>query len=253
MIYCFGDSHVSFFSGRDAIQPCVPERSDDLLPCFRTFRVGPALAYNLVQEGTQTMGREKVLESLRLHVPHGSRVMICFGEIDCRSHLLRHVWKQNGDMAGVAHNCAERYVRFACELRDRGYEVTVYNAIPSRRNDTRRDKWDKAAYPAIGTHKERNEITVHFNRSTAELCESQGIRFLHNFPDLVNASGKTREEFYMDRIHLSQRAMPLTLEHFRKLYPNEDFSLPPEWKAPALRRRFSLRYPFTWLESAKKN
>jgi len=253
MIFCFGDSHVSFFSGRDAIQPVVPEASNDLLPYFRTFHVGPALAYNLVQTETQTRGREKILETLEQQVPPGSRVLICFGEIDCRSHLLRHAWKQNGDAAGVAGKCAERYVRFACELRDRGHVPTVYNAIPSRHSNTRRDKWDQAAYPAIGTHRERNEITIHFNQAVAALCRNEGLGFLHNFPELVDASGKTREEFYMDRIHLSQRAMPLTLELFKKLYPDMDFSLPPTWKAPALRRRFSLKYPFTWLESAEKD
>ena len=251
MIYCFGDSHVSFFSGRDAIQPVVPGSSDDLLPFFRTFHVGPALAYNLIKEGTQTRGREKVLETLAEKVPPGSRVLLCFGEIDCRSHLLRHVWKENASMESVALTCAEHYTRFASELQEKGYEPIVYNAVPSRHENTRRDKWDKADYPSIGTHLERNKITALFNQSAEKICQDKQIHFLSNYPALITSSGKTRQQFYMDRIHLSQRAMPLTLERLAGIYPSENFSLPALWKAPKLRRVFSFTWPFFWYETSR--
>lgn len=44
IIHCIGDSHVSFFGGLDRIQPVWPQRSDDRLPWFRTYHIGPALA-----------------------------------------------------------------------------------------------------------------------------------------------------------------------------------------------------------------
>ena len=61
VIYCIGDSHVSFFSGKDAIVPCWPFPSEDMIPFFRTFRLGPVLAYNLVKVGTKTRGREALV------------------------------------------------------------------------------------------------------------------------------------------------------------------------------------------------
>lgn len=252
MIYCFGDSHVSFFSGRELIQPIAPEPSDDLLPFFRTFHVGPALAYNLVQEGTLTRGREKILATLEDQVPKKSRVLLCFGEIDCRSHLLGQVWKQKIHPDQIARACAERYIRFATELQGRGYDLIVYNAIPTSYQNTGRNQWDKVPYPYLGNHRERNEITNAFNRSLEQFCRDRKIRFLHNYPHLVNSTGETREEFYMDRIHLSQRAQPLTLRCLEEIFPGEKFVPPPEWELPRLRRVFSFRWPFIYYKSARK-
>ena len=85
-IYCVGDSHVSFFSGVNLIQPLFPEKSIDYYPYFKTARLGPALAYNLCEEGTQSLGREKLFDFLqKRHV--SDCILLSFGEIDCRAHI----------------------------------------------------------------------------------------------------------------------------------------------------------------------
>ncbi len=62
-IHCFGDSHVCFFSGYERSEGGTPG-VDDRLPFFRTYWLGPALAYNLSQFGTTTGAREKLLAAL---------------------------------------------------------------------------------------------------------------------------------------------------------------------------------------------
>ena len=43
MIHCIGDSHSCIFSG-NGIQPVWPYPSRDILPYFRSYRIGPATA-----------------------------------------------------------------------------------------------------------------------------------------------------------------------------------------------------------------
>ncbi|HEY8965771.1 MAG TPA: hypothetical protein VIM58_04970, partial [Candidatus Methylacidiphilales bacterium] len=115
-IHCIGDSHASFFTGTDRLAPVWPERPGDRLPFFRSYRVGPALAWSLGRSGTTARGREQVEAILREAVPPGAPVLFLFGEIDCRCHLLPQAEKQGKPAATVATACAEAYFAAAREL-----------------------------------------------------------------------------------------------------------------------------------------
>lgn len=217
-IYCIGDSHVSFFSGEDKIQPCYPERSNHLLSYFRVFRLGPVLAYNLSSYRTTTKGREQLFEVLKHRVPskgwfqQGRKVLLCFGEIDCRAHLLRQAELQRRNITSVVEECIDRYARVILEIRQRGYRVLIWNVIPSSRLET-----SSIDFPTYGTCKERNYVTQLFNTGLARMCSAWAIQFISIFDDLVDEQGLTRTEYYFDDFHLSQLAMPLTLQKMKAL------------------------------------
>lgn len=88
-IHFIGDSHASFFSGNNFIQPCWPERSSDLIPRFSSYRLGAATAYSLGNPLSST-GSYHLLNQVLEHLgnTHDPVIMV-FGEIDCRAHLLR--------------------------------------------------------------------------------------------------------------------------------------------------------------------
>ena len=52
MIHCIGDSHSSVFCGKEEMQPIWPIRSDDTTPYFKSYRIGPATAYQLSNKTT---------------------------------------------------------------------------------------------------------------------------------------------------------------------------------------------------------
>ena len=209
IIYCIGDSHVSFFAGRDTIQPLWPARSEDSIPFFRSFRLGPVLAYNLCKTGTTTKGREALLDVLKA-IPGGSTVLLCFGEIDCRAHMLKQSIQQRRSLENIVSECVDRYFGVVQEIRSMGYQPVVWNAIPST---TRDDMHSLVNFPVYGTCLERNHITRLFNQYLSTLTESEGIKFISIFDELVNEHGLTRTEYYQqERIHLSQKAMPLTIQ-----------------------------------------
>ncbi len=219
IIHCIGDSHVSFFGGQDVIQPGWPERSDDLLTGFVTHHIGPALAYNLTRTGTQTRGRERLFEVLAQAVPPRGKVLLCFGEIDCRAHVLKQAAKRGIPVETVVAECLEQYFQVVREVRDLGFEVIVYNAVPSAIPRARKSTRDDD-YVAVGDWRARNHAIREFNAGAKQRCEACGVKFLETSPLLINDEGRARSWYYFDTVHLSQRALPLTLHALGKLFPH---------------------------------
>ncbi|GHB90012.1 SGNH/GDSL hydrolase family protein [Cerasicoccus arenae] len=225
VIHCIGDSHAGFFTGRDSIFPDNSEARP--LPFFKVYHLGPVLAYNLPETNTTTGGREKLFELLAEEIPTGAWVMTIFGEIDCRAHLLRQAEKQQRPINEIAAKCAERYFGVVREIRARGFQVIVYNAIPSLPEKSSWADGKEDEFPAYGTQAERNAAIRAYNDALRKLCNVESVPFLENFDLLVDESGKPQKAFYMDKIHLAQTAMPLTLERLQALFPDCDFR-PPE-------------------------
>ena len=108
-IYCIGDSHASFFSGYDRIPLGWPNKFINKFSFLKSYRLGPVLAYNLCNFNTRSKGREKLLYILTHFIPLGSKVLFCFGEIDCRAHLFKQSEIQKRDIHEIIRECVDRY------------------------------------------------------------------------------------------------------------------------------------------------
>lgn len=207
IIYCIGDSHVSFFSGLDGVQPCWPIVGNDVISFFRTYRLGPVLAYNLCEINTTTKGREALFSVLDT-IPCGSTILLCFGEIDCRAHLLKQSVRRQKDIENVTKDCVDRYLRVILEIQTAGFSLIVWNVVPSIVKEIAHT----VKFPVYGTCEERNRITALFNLYLSNLCYRFRIPFISIFDRLVDTEGLTLSEFYLkDGQHLSQKAMPLAI------------------------------------------
>jgi lysophospholipase L1-like esterase len=238
-IYCLGDSHAGFFGGADEYQPQWPLRSKDRLSVFRSFRLGAITAYNLVEAGSSSRGREKLFEALDAAVPVGARVLLCFGEIDCRAHLVKQAHLQGRLLNVVVDDCVERYFSVVREVRERGYDVMIFGVVAS----TMSRHADHPEYPVYGTIEERNRATELFNQGLRLRCGEAGLPLVDVFPRLVTPTGRTRSRFYFDGIHLGQSAMPMVLREIESAMGQGVLQLP--WrdrlrlKAQAIRGRWS--------------
>jgi hypothetical protein len=221
-LYCIGDSHVSFFAGEDTIQPSWPTQAAQRLPWFQAFHLGPALAFSLARANTATRGREQLFEILTHAVPPGARVLLCFGEIDCRAHILKQAAKQGLPPDQIVAHCLDSYFQAVREVQALGFEVILYNAVPTRLSTSRQAKRDDD-FIAVGSWQERNAVVRLFNAGARQRCAASGVKFLENYPGLVDANDRTVEWFFFDAIHLSQRALPLTLRALAKLFPEAGY------------------------------
>jgi hypothetical protein len=209
MIHCIGDSHSSVFSGREEMQPIWPQLSDDALDFFRSYRIGPALAYNL-------SNKISIINEILFSRVNKNEDMIafCFGEVDIRAHIKKQSEIQNRSIEDVIKECVDRYWDVIMHYHNLGYKLLVWSPIASWS-----DYKPYTSGPSFGTSIERNEWTQIFYKYLKSLSIGTGIGILSIFDNMV-MDGKTNPDYLDDwdscHIHLNQKAMPLILEEFKK-------------------------------------
>lgn len=221
-IYCIGDSHASFFSGLDEMQPEWPKPAENSLPFFRVIRLGPVLAYSLHRYGTKTRGRENLFKAIR-KIPPKSKVLLCFGEIDCRNHILKQAALQKRSLEEIVAECVDRYTSVAGELKNMGHEIILWGVLASSLSNNPQN----SEFPTYGTCVERNRATAIFNRFLADWCVANKAKFISVFDELIDSAGYTKTEFYADQIHLSQKVMPFVIAKMQKIIPDVNFNSMP--------------------------
>jgi hypothetical protein len=219
LVNCIGDSNGMFFSGAEHLRfiryanigfwrPRYINRSLDMLPCFRVYHTGPSTAWKAAEFGSSTRNREKIEWLLNKKVAPGSRVMLSFGEIDCRIHLPKQV--MSGKPLGeTVEKAADHFLPLARRVKALGFDCTIWGVsqiTPRHENDPR------ASLPAVGALELRHEITYAFIAAMEERCQAEGIRHValagtYNPPNEIMP-----EEVFHDGVHLSQVMMPHALK-----------------------------------------
>lgn len=226
IIHCIGDSHANFFSGFDEMQPEWPSAGiENRLPFFRSYRIGPVLAYKLCEYGTSSRGREK-LEQLLSQLEIGSHILFGFGEIDCRAHILLQSENQNRPLEDIISEVVARYLSVIRKTKQAGFRPLIWNVVPSAPTDINQRITVPPQYLFYGSVSERNTVTRIFNRELAAGAETDAIPFLDIFDRLLTPEGDVDRSWYCDEIHLSQKAMPLALEALSRVFPTASFSDP---------------------------
>ena len=197
VIHCIGDSHASFFSGKNCSQKSWPKKSIDKYHFLKSYRLGPVLAYNLCSYKAKSRGREKLFYLLNHILPLGSIILFCFGEIDCRAHLLKQSEIREKDIHEIIRECVDRYFSVIREVKDKGFEVLVFNVTPSSYNSNQRE------FPFYGTDLERIKVTKFFNQYLKQKLAKCNIIFIDIFNTLVSENNEILDSYYRDSIHLS--------------------------------------------------
>lgn len=209
MIHCIGDSHSAVFSGEEKMQEIWPIPAANKIPFFKSYRIGPATAYQLSNK------RNIINNIISTEYKDGDYLMFCFGEVDIRAHLIKQSQQQNRSIEEIVTECVERYFSVVLEYKNKGYKMITWGPIAS---------WNAnrpyTGGPSFGTDLERNYTTRLFNEKLKTMCEANGIIFVTIFYDMLNEDGSTNL-FYLDdwdgsHMHLSQRAMPKIIEKFEE-------------------------------------
>jgi hypothetical protein len=208
MIHCIGDSHSAVFSGKEEMQPIWPQRSDDITPFFKSYRIGPATAYQL--ENKISIINEIIYSNVNIETDY---VLFCFGEVDIRAHLIKQMKLQNKTMYEIVKECVDKYFNVLLKYKELGVKVIVWGPIASWHESK-----EYTGGPSFGSCLERNLVTEEFNRYLEEQCNQNQIKFVTIFHKMIDENKITKSE-YLDNwegchIHLSQTAMQLILKSF---------------------------------------
>lgn len=227
IIHCIGDSHANFFSGFDEMQPEWPAPDiKNRIPQLRSYRFGPVLAYKLCEYGTNSRGREK-MEQLLGYLSPGDHLLFCFGEIDCRAHVMLQAERQQRSPAEIIERIVERYMSTILTAKSRGFQPLIWAVIPSAPTDINSRIIVPPQYLFHGTREERNRITRIFNARLRNTADAEDIPFIDIYSRLRSGTGQPDRSFFSDEIHLSQKAMPFALEAFSELFGDAFSNLVP--------------------------
>lgn len=211
-----GDSHVSVFSRKNLIPPEYPPNFYMSFP-FRIFRIGAPLAYSLIDSDTYYKARGRLEHILRHEIIKGDSIILSFGEIDCRYHILRQSNLQKKNQDEIISICVDRYLKAIKEIfKDYFYYIDKIGIWSPIASTWLGDECSNRDCPITDRMPNRNVVTNKFN-----LCLKDGIDKLNKnfhktnifclsiFEHLIDEKYFTKEKYYMDNIHLSQRAWPL--------------------------------------------
>ena len=197
IINCIGDSHASFFSGFDRMIPEWPQKGKNFLGNIAAYRIGAILAYSLQKK--RHKGRKLLFNITKTLNPENDIVMLCFGEIDCRTQIVKQARSKNMSIEQTVEFTVKKYFSVIMEIKDLGFKTWAWNVILPQMQHI-----DSEECPSVGTYNERKESTQLFNEKLRCLCARNGVKFVY-------IADKISNEHYMDGIHLSQKAMPIMI------------------------------------------
>lgn len=174
IIHTFGDSHASAqFShwGKHDISGVE----------IHAHHIGGRLMY------TFGRGRRSVLDIRRFGVQDGHTVVFCFGEIDCRNHVHKHITPERGYEA-VVGDLATNYLA-AIRENVAGFDnlgVCVYNVLPPRHY---MPLASSHPFPYLGSDAERKAYTLELNHRLKGLCAEHGYTYFDLYDAACDADG----------------------------------------------------------------
>lgn len=186
-VHTFGDSHANGLHshwGRISLPNIIIKTND----------IGGRLMY--------TFGKQKfdVLNIKNYDVKEGDIVIFCFGEIDCRNHVHKHI-TEDLSFQQIIDNLVHYYFE-AIEQNVKQYTnitTCVYNVVPPIPKMTLDEGH---TFPFLGTDNERKLYTEYMNKKIKEFCE----KFNYFYFDIYHES--SNEEKFL-RYELSDRGVHL--------------------------------------------
>lgn len=211
MIHVIGDSHCCIFSGQEAFRLWNDEDrlKNDILPEFRTYRIGPATAFQLDRK---LVLLETILSQF---VKPGDIVMPCCGEVDCRAHLLKQAAVQRLPIDQIVQICVDKYYNTLLQLKTwaeyNRCKLAVWGPIASKPDSIEYDG------PFQGTCADRNNATRLFTNKLREACVGAGITFGSVFEKMVDENSNTKVQYISSYIHSSLLTIPLIYDEAKAI------------------------------------
>ncbi|MBB4348727.1 discoidin domain-containing protein [Aliirhizobium cellulosilyticum] len=208
-ILAAGDSHSQFWSGYNNLSS---ERS--VFEGVDLLHVGPATAYGLSKPGTATRAIEKITDHLDRRREEYGCLLLSFGEIDCRVHIVRNAIINQTSLDAEVAKVVDRYL-FAINSLVKKYDIPciIWGPIPS--SPPGKVNYHPS-FPTVGGVLERNYAAKRFNELLAQKVGEGRIDHITIFDHLIDVGYVTKTEVLYDGCHLSNVVMPLAETELHK-------------------------------------
>jgi len=230
-ILIFGDSH-SVIWGKSPFASNI-----------EVFSLGPALAFNLIQEQPDT--RSKWFDLIKIKNGGLSKsgkqifkilsknqslkdcaVMLCFGEIDIRTQIVKRAIKNHTNIEYEANKISEKLVLFAKTIYENfGLISFIWEPIATMSSGI--DNFN-GSYPTVGSELERNYATrivsAGLREKSNKLLELGFPIYSFGICEKLSPNYLTDAAFYEDGVHLNYIGLDLAVTSFNKLCEKHNLS-----------------------------
>jgi hypothetical protein len=223
----FGDSHSILWEGN-----IVPNRTNPKFPKVKVFHLGPALAFNLLNNEGTGLGKWGELifgitNDLRAQGTQVRGIMLSFGEIDARTQVVYRALREGLTILESAKRITDRLMLFAKALYETyNVPVLLWEPVPSTGS---KQFLFNPVLPAVGSESERNFGTECFAVQLRQACAqlrsyNYQIYSFGVFEDLTSFY-ETKPEYFEDGCHLNLRGLDIALRNFKKMCEEHDLDL----------------------------
>jgi hypothetical protein len=136
------------------------------------------------------------------HMKDGDTIIFCFGEIDCRCHIHKHL-TETTTYQNIINNIVCNYIdaiKFNIEMAQIQFKnVCIYNVVPPSKKYT---IWENPIYPFLGSDEERKLYSLYFNTKLKEKCTENNFIFFDIYDKYTDGQGFLRSEFSDGNVHI---------------------------------------------------
>lgn len=190
-IHTFGDSHSMF--GFNKIQG------------IQVHHLGPILCHSF---GIEKLNRLNIKNYL---VKDGDIVIFCFGEIDCRCHIQKHVTPDRS-YTKIIDELVDNYITAIEANVNSTMKICIYNVVPPT---SKYNTPENPQYPYRGTDDERKQYILYLNSKLKEKCADRNFIFFDVYDKYTDDNGFLNKKLSDGIVHI------LDESHIREFIRNE--------------------------------
>ena len=151
-----------------------------------------------------SFGKEKLnrCNIRNFNIKDGDTIVFCFGEIDCRCHIHKHI-TDTISYQDIINNIVDNYFE-AIELnvsvsQIKLKNVCVYNVVPPIQ---KYNTLENPEYPYLGADEERKQYVLYFNKKIKEKCIEKKYIFFDVYDKYTDENGFLRKDLSDDNVHI---------------------------------------------------
>jgi hypothetical protein len=158
----------------------------------KAHHLGPKLCFSIGRDGIDiTNGYD---------VKDGDTVIFCFGEIDCRCHIHKHISEEQSRTQIIDTIINKYFEKISIAVEPYANLTTViYNVVPPiEKHNTK----ENSNYPYLGSDAERKAYTLYFNTRLREKCAEYKYIFFDVYNNYTDANGFLNKALSDNTVHI---------------------------------------------------
>lgn len=188
-VYHIGESHSLSFANQTLT---IEENKYLIKPCI----IFGAKAFHISKNGENKF--KHFLKNHIKNIPMNSKVIISFGEIDCRSDegIITYHFKSGKRIDEIVQTTITGYINYVETLLLNRNITPYFTAVPA---------------PVLNQEKEneikRIEVIQKFNQTLKKELEKKSLNFIDVYSFTANEKGSSNLKYMCDNFHLSPKAI----------------------------------------------